>query len=484
MAIYPHGIYVNEQSTVMPVSNTATAGITCVVGTAPVNMLANPAAAVLAPIELNDISDVQSQLGYSSNVDKYTIMQAVHSFFEVFGIAPLVAINVLDPTKHTTTGKTASGALSGGSYTFTDAGILLSEFVLKSGDGLITYVAGTDYTAAFNSDGTLTVTRVAAGEIPAANSEIEATYSVLDPTKVTDADIIAGVAAINRVYPALGINPETLIAPGYSQNNDVSTALIAAAANVSSVFKATAVCDIDSAANKTISAAITAKATQGLATRNVIACYPKVMTTVGKTIWQSAQLAALMQYTDSNNESSPFVSPSNKTYNVVAAVLADGTQVNYTPDEANQLNGEGIFTALRMEGWKSWGNNTGIYSLSAGGTYDVKDRYINIKRGFDWQANRFIRDYFAKIDSPLNYRAIQTLITDENQFYNGFIAAGLVAGMSMEYNQADNPTSSLLNGAITFTQYLSPYTPLEVITNNLQYDVSMLQTALEGGSES
>lgn len=484
MATYQHGIYVNEKSTVMPVSNTATAGVTCVVGTAPVNMLANPAAAVLAPIELNDISDVQSQLGYSSNLDKYTIMQAVHSFFEVFGIAPLIAINVLDPAKHTTTGKTATGALSGGSYTFSDTGILLSGFVLKSEDGTITYALGTDYTTAFNADGTLTVTRVATGKIATDASEIEATYSILDPAKVTDADIIAGINVINRVYPALGINPEILIAPGYSQNPDVSAALIGAAQNVSSVFKATAVCDIDSAANKTIAAAITAKAAQGLANRNVIPCYPKVMTTVGKTIWQSAQAAALMQYTDSNNESSPFVSPSNQTYNVVAAVLADGTQVNYTLDEANQLNGEGIFTALRMEGWKSWGNNTGIYSLSAGGTYDVKDRYISIKRGFDWQANRFIKDYFARIDSPLNFRAIQTLIADENQFYNGFIAAGLVAGMSMEYNQEDNPISSAMDGQITFTQYLSPYTPLEVITNNLQYDVSLLQTALQGGSKS
>jgi uncharacterized membrane protein len=82
----------------------------------------------------------------------------------------------------------------------------------------------------------------------------------------------------------------------------------------------------------------------------------------------------------------------------------------------------------------------------------------------------------------MNYRMIQTLITDENQYYNAFIAAGLVAGMSLQYNKADNPTEQILKGVIKFVQRLAIYTPAQVITNTLQFDPSMLEAALEGGA--
>jgi uncharacterized protein len=483
---YKHGIYVDQASTVMPISNTSTAGIQCVVGTAPVNMLDDPASAVNTPILLSGVDDVENCIGYSSDVDKYTLMQAVHSSFEVFSVAPIIAVNVLDPASHTTEGKTKSGSMASGLFTVTETGMLLDTLAVTSEDGATTYAKGTDYTAAFNSDGTVLITRVSTSTALTATSAVKATYSILDPSKVTAADIIAGIKLIDKALPVLGYVPEILLAPGYSQDADVAAALIAAAENVSCVFKATALVDIDSAANKTIAAAIAAKTANSLYNKNAIVCYPKVITTSSITVFMSAQLGALMQYTDSQNESTPFVSPSNKTFNITAAVLSDGTQVSYTLDEANELNGEGIFTALNFMAWRSWGDNTGIYSQSkadSGTTFDVKDRYINIKRAFDWQNNGFIKRYFAKIDTPLNLHAIQTLMTDENQYYNAFIAAGYVAAMSISYSSADNPTKQLVNGTVKFRQYLTPYTPMEVIENTLQFDATALATALEGSDE-
>jgi hypothetical protein len=484
---YQHGIYGYQAATSMPIANTSTAGIQAVVGTAPVNMLSNPAAAVNVPILLNNIDDVNEYIGYSSDVDTYTLMQSVHSTFEVFLTAPIIVINVLDPAKHTTAGKSQSGSLASGTFIITDIGVLLATLEVTLEDGTTTYASGTDYTAVFNSDGTVTITRVPTSTALTATSTIKATYSILDASKVTDSDIINGIQTINRSFPITGTAPETLLAPGYSQNADVAAALITAAQNVSCVFKATALVDIDTVANKTIDLAIAAKTANGLNVRDVIVCYPKVTTTQGKTVYMSAQLGALMQYTDSLNESTPFASPSNKSFNIIAAVLADDTQMPYTIDEANQLNGEGIFTALRFVTWKSWGDNTGIYSqtkVDAGATYDVKDYLINVKRGFDWQGNRFIKDYFDKIDTAENYKDIQTLITDENQYYNAFIAAGLVAGMSMAYNSADNSASQMIKGIVTVKQSLAIYPPMGVINNTLQYDTTLLTAALTGGSNS
>lgn len=483
---YQHGIFVGIAPTVMPVANLAEAGVQVVVGTAPVNMLANPAAAVNVPLLLNSLADASSLLAYNSDIDldNYTIGQAIHATMEVFNTAPLVAINVLDPAKHTTTGKTSNGNMVNGVFTPTDKGIMLNTLVVKDGTGATTYVLGTDYTASWNSDGSLSITTISTGAITASEA-IETTYSILDPTLVTAADIVSGIATIDRVFQAVNVIPEVLLAPGWSQQPTVAAALIAKCPQVSTVFKASAVVDLDCAVNLTPAEAIAWKSTNGYISRDAIYCYPKVTTNQGKVIWMSAQLAALMQTVDAQNDSTPFVSPSNKSFNILGSQLADGTAVLWELEEANQLNGEGIVTALNFQRWVAWGNNTGFYSWTAaqaGTVYQPQDQWIPIKRGFDWQANRFIVQYFTNVDNPTNYRAIQTLITDENRYYGPFITAGMVAGMAIYFNQAVNPISQILEGTIQFQQSLTPFPPMQAILNTLQFDPAMLQTALGGGS--
>lgn len=51
----------------------------------------------------------------------------------------------------------------------------------------------------------------------------------------------------------------------------------------------------------------------------------------------------------------------------------------------------------------------------------------------------------------------------------------------MVYDQADNPLNQVLDGRIVFRQYLAPYTPAEDILNILEFDPSMIETALGGG---
>lgn len=514
---FKHGINVNIGSTVMPVATIAETGVQCVVGTAPVNLLANPAAAVNTPIMMSDLTDAKTMLGYSDQIDldDYTIGQAIHATFEVFNTSPLLAINVLDPSKHITA-KTSSGAMVGGSYTLgqtvnsvfiPDLGVLLALLVVTNGASTpVTYALGADYTAAFNADGSLTITRVVGGAITSPTATIHASYSILDPTLVTDEDIVAGIALFNRVFQAVDAIPEILIAPGWAHNPTVAAALIAACPQVSTVFKASTVLDLDCSnqvlgviglglfpqvdvetnIDDIITTAIAWKKTNSYISRDAIVCFLKVQTPQGKIIWGSAWQAALVQANDASNESTPFASPSNKAANITGVFLGDNmTPVLLTLDEANALNAEGIVTALKFQGWRSWGDYTSYYSYTAeqaGTVYDPKDVFINVKRGFDWQANGFITRYWQKVDNPGNYRLIQTLITDENQFYNPFITAGLVAGMSLVFNQKDNPIAQLLKGILKVRQSMAIYLPAMVIENDLQYDVSMLQAALGGGS--
>ena len=58
---------------------------------------------------------------------------------------------------------------------------------------------------------------------------------------------------------------------------------------------------------------------------------------------------------------------------------------------------------------------------------------------------------------------------------------GKCAGIRMVYDKEDNPINQVLDGKIVFRQYLAPYTPAEDILNILEFDPSMIETALGGG---
>ena len=60
--------------------------------------------------------------------------------------------------------------------------------------------------------------------------------------------------------------------------------------------------------------------------------------------------AALIAYTDANNDDVPSISPSNKLLGVTGTCLADGTEVNLDQDQANVVNSYGVATAMNMNG--------------------------------------------------------------------------------------------------------------------------------------
>ena len=142
--------------------------------------------------------------------------------------------------------------------------------------------------------------------------------------------------------------------------------------------------------------------------------------------------------------------------------------------QANLLNGNGVCTAINLNGWRSWGNNTSIYPSNT----DVKDRFIPVRRFFTWWSNTFIQTYFQKVDNPMNRRLIDAIIDSENIRANGYVARNMLAGASIAFYESENPITDLINGTIRFHQYLTPYPPAETIENTLEFDPTMLQSAL------
>jgi phage tail sheath protein FI len=310
-------------------------------------------------------------------------------------------------------------------------------------------------------------------------------YDCLDPGMVTELDIIGGYGAatgtykgmelIEQIYPRLGLVPGQILAPGWSHRPLVA-AVMAAKTTVNGSFKCTALADIDSGAAATYDEVGAWKNANGYSHANLIACWPKV-TAGGQAFYLSALWAALTAYVDATHEGIPYKSPSNEPMRITGTVNDAGTEVYLDQLQGNYLNGLGICTVLNLNGWRSWGNNTTIYPAVT----DVKDRFIPVRRMFNWWGNTFILTYFQKVDSPANRRLIEILIDSENIRANGFQARGIIASGKMSFNAEENPITDLLDGKLRFSQKLAFFTPAETITNMLEFDPYALRDALMEG---
>lgn len=485
MAIYPHGVYVREVATSMVAPIYGTAGLQVVIGTAPVNMLANPAEAVNKPLLVNSFKEAVAAVGWSDDFASYTLCEAISASFRVMNVAPLVLINVLDPNKaaHKTAVAETTVQVNNKVATLNVVG-MITDFTLTVKADSTTLTPDEDYTTSFNDDGTLNIILTADGAGASATS-LKVSGNKLNPDGVTASDIMGGVdvstgeetglEVIRQIYPKLGMTPGILTAPRWSMEATVAAALQAKTREINGVFKCVCIVDINSKTGgaQKYSDVKTAKETQGVSSANAYAVWG--FGKVGDDLYSGSALAsALTAQTDAENADTPNVSPSNKILPISGLCLADGTEVILDQDQANTVNSFGVATFLNMNGFRLWGNNTAVYPSSS----DPKDRWFSVRRFLSWAGNTFILTYFQKVDSPANTRLIEAIVDSENLRGAAFVARDICARYEIVFLEEENPTTDLLNGKLTFHQYITPYTPAENIEDVIEFDPNALSAAL------
>ena len=95
-----HGIYINESGAAPATTVEGYNSVPVVIGTAPVNRAGE--ALVNTPVLANSAAEAMELMGYSDDFEKYTLCQMMYVTKNVFPVAPVVYINVLDPEKHKT----------------------------------------------------------------------------------------------------------------------------------------------------------------------------------------------------------------------------------------------------------------------------------------------------------------------------------------------------------------------------------------------
>lgn len=469
---YRHGVYIYENPTSLIPPVKVDSAVQVAVGVGHVNN--SGAENVLEPQIAYSYDEAVMKMGMANDLMEYPLCQVTKAAFELYGIAPVIYINVLDPQIHKKQINGDSAVMIMENAVIEKDGIILSTLTVANKDGSVVYEENIDYTVKIGSSNYPIITALDGGNIDI-NSELSLDYVQLDPTKVTEDDILKGIQKIDEIYPRFSTVPAQLTAPGWSHNPAVSMALMGKTRFLNGCFRSFAWLDVDTEEANSYDKVYGIKNKNNMVDEMSCALWPCV--NVGGDIFYYSAIAPSHQaFIDYSNEDIPYESPSNKNLKVSGICLKDGTEIILDYEKANMLNGQGICTAINMNGWRFWGNNTAVYP----GSTDVKDRFIPVRRMFTWWGNTFILTYFQKVDSPMNRRLIETVVDSENIRANGFVGSGKIADAKITLDPSLTAVD-LIDGRIKFLQRLTPFPPAEEIVNTLEFDPQALYEAVTGG---
>ena len=470
-----HGVYVNELASAVSTPVAVETGIPFVIGLSPVHTADNPAAAG-QPVLCNSFSEFVDKLGYSDDWATYPLCEFAYSQFKLFGMAPVIFCNLLDPATHKSAVTAADKTVTGYKVELTVKAIDDAGLVVKAQGGNGTaYVKDTDYAVYYNEAGKLVV-ELLPDSTHYSETSLNIAYNEVTPASINGTAVAAGIENIELCMTKLGIVPDLICAPGFSDASAVAAVMAAKAQGINGMFPAIALVDVSTAASggaDEYSEVITVKNGANMTGALEIACWP--LAKLGdKVFHMSTVVAGRIALTDAEF-GAPYASPSNQAIQVDSLVVAAGTEINLTLAQANILNNGGIVTALNfMGGFRLWGNYTGCYPAST----DVKDYFIPIRRMFNWVTCTLIRSFWDRVDSPMNRRLIDSIVDTANIWMNGLAGSGYILGGRVEYLAEENPTTALMSGIIKLHVFITPPSPMQELDFVLEYDASYVEAAL------
>jgi phage tail sheath protein FI len=362
------------------------------------------------------------------------------------------------------------------------------------------YYAGTAYSAAHDylTDPVNGVLTLIAGGAIAAGATVIVSFSYADPGKVQDADIIGavsgsqytGLQALLTTYGTMGFFAKLLIAPGYSQNGDIATALQATAATLRGMAL------IDSPPNTPAATAIANRGVAGNAfdtsSTRAILCYPQEtyfdigLVPTGVTLNGTSPVRSIANQT-AVGPYSPWVagaialkdlnqgywwSPSNTQINgILGPDVALYASLLDAASDVNNLNAAGIVTVFNAfgTGLRVWGNRSAGFP-----TVTTPDNFINIRRTMDVIEESVELSMLQFMDQPISNALITAILASVNAFIRTLIQRGALVAGSASYNPAENPPNQIAAGQLVFDIDVMPPPPAERLSFNVYIDSTLL----------
>lgn len=472
-----HGARGYEVPTTIPVPESQLSGVPFVIGASPVQAAESPAP-VGAPVLIRSFTEFRKKFGYSDDYANYPLCEFAFVYFVKYAQRPMIAVNMLDPATANTSQAAADVDVVAHRAALPIEAIDDTNLVVKAtGSGGATLVKGTDYIVTSGDNAVYVALLPASAQYNA--TALNIAYKKVTPSAVTASAIVTGLESIELCATSLAMAPDMIVAPGYSHNASVAAAMAEKAAGINGMFRAIAIVDIDASSATTKAAAITAKGTAGMDDKNMVVCWPMVQCE-DSVQHMSSHVCARMAKTDAARGGVPSRSPSNQDMpDVEALVQADGTPIQLTMDDANDLNDAGIVTALNFMGdFRVWGN----YTADAGAT-DPKDRYISFVRMFVFVNNLTIRLMWERIDEPLTFRLVDGLCDEIGQRLNALVGSGHLFGARVVFSRDENPIEDLQSGLARIHLYICPPAPFQEAVYYIEYQSSYAEAAFAALAE-
>lgn len=274
------------------------------------------------------------------------------------------------------------------------------------------------------------------------------------------ADLVAGLNLLLTVDDTLGVKPNIVLAPGYSQIEAVMTKMVA----VADKLEGFAVIDMVAA---DVQAALAARTSGSYDTNSqaAVLCYPQVIRNntheaITDTLGLSVFWAVAKAIRDAGE--GYWLSPSNSELSGVSGLTAPiSSSLQDEAADTNLLNGQGITTVFRKsgQGTRLWGNWTAAYPSQKTTDCMIAPRAVRMA----------IRE--ALVDASLNYldRAatgitVDMITGDVNAFLRDLIGQGAIVAGECTWDETKNPSAEIAQGKLTFTLSVKYAPSLECLT--------------------
>ena len=150
---FRHGVYTSELPTSILPARSVDSNVVFAVGTAAVDRLEAGKPRYVNRLRMYySYDEFVSEMGWDEeNFNKYSLQELAYSHFALYRGAPLVVCNVFDPAVHKTSVSSEAVSFDAKGAASLKHGSV-SRLVLKNAESSTTYVEGTDYTKAADSE--------------------------------------------------------------------------------------------------------------------------------------------------------------------------------------------------------------------------------------------------------------------------------------------------------------------------------------------
>lgn len=470
-ASFLHGVEFLETTPSRPIA-VVKSGVIALIGTAPKGALQT----------LTLVQNIAQAALFGSELTGFTIPQALNAIYAQGSAATILVVNVFDPTANvlqvTAESQTVNVTTNKCSLAFNP--IFGTLVITNNSASPLTLVKDTDYS--LDDYGNITILSYANMSV---DNTLKCSYKKADFSGITSTNIIGatsgsnvrtGCALFDLAYNTFGFKGKIFISPGYSNLSAVADKLDALAVK----FKGVSL--IDAPIGTSFATAISGRGPAGTinfyrnGTRTIL-LYPGVKATNLNTLaievrYRSAYLAGLIANVDYNE--GYWVSPSNHN---ILGISGDELPLSFdiqdSTCDANSLNALGIVTSANAfgTGYLNWGNRNAAFPNNTS-----VDSFINIRRTWDIVEESIGIAMLNYIDvNNISQACIDLVRNTVNNFINILIGRGaLLPGTKLSYNKDINPASQLATGQVVFTLSGLTPPPMERMTFNVNYDLTLL----------